>query len=582
LEVKSNNIRTDIANIGYAIGFVYRSDRKLSLLKLALVLIQASVPLAMLFILKLLVDEVTSATRASMNGGFSQIWFYSGLFCLIFLIGSLVKIVNQYTEEILQQKLIDFISRLIHDKSIELDLAYYDNPEYHDTFHRAQQEAGYRPVQIVNNINGIIGDSVSLMGILFILTALSKGIVVVLVLAGLPSLWAKIAKYRDLYQWRQKNTALFRKTDYYSMLITHRRFAKEIKIFNIGSYFRNKFNEIRTGLVKAILQIIRKKAVYEMFSAILEASSLIIVIMMLARESLAGAITIGSFVMYFEAFRRGQSYVQGVLINLSGLYNNKLFLGNLFEFLSLKPHIKSPDNPKPFPDKIIRGIRFERVSFAYPGSGKTIIDDLTFEAKPGEISLIQGENGSGKTTIIKLLCRMYDCTQGNIYIEGVNIKDIDLQELRKNISIIFQDFAQFDLTAGENITLGDIERNADFERLEQVAEYSCAKPVIEQLSRKYDTILGKYFQDGEELSMGQWQRIALGRALFNDAPIMIFDEPTSWLDVKAETQFYRTLTNLKKDKILLVISHSTNTEFQLIKTDSVSRVSLDQINLLTD
>lgn len=553
LEIKKKSIRNDLSNLGGAISFVYKSDSKICLLKLGLMSIQSTLPLAMLYLLKLLVDSITPGGHAAMHGRF-DIPIYAGLFCAAFFAGRVINVLNQYSEEILLHKLTDFISSLIHEKSIELDLAYYDNPEYHDSFHRAQEEAGYRPVQILSNLAAMITNVISLLGIVIILVALSWSIVIVLVLAGLPLLWSTLGKFRALFEWRKANTALFRKANYFSALITHRNYAKELRVFNLGGYFRKKYVEIRGKLVKAVLEISRKKSKNEFLSAFLETAALLLLLIFLAGKSSSGVITTGSFVMYFEAFRRGQGFMQGTVSSLSGLYNNKLFLNNLFEFLALKSSITTANKSVPFPAQITRGIRFENVSFGYPGSEGKTIKDLSFKAEPGKVTFIHGENGSGKTTLIKLLCRIYDRDSGAIYIDGIDINDFDLPELRKNISVIFQDFDQFDLTASENITIGDVENMQDFEKLRYVSHLSSADKVISKLPAQYDTILGKYFEKGEELSMGQWQRIALARALYKDAPILVLDEPTSWMDEKAESSFYQNLDSLAKDKILLVIS----------------------------
>ncbi|MCI5145326.1 MAG: ABC transporter ATP-binding protein [Candidatus Electrothrix sp. AR3] len=252
--------------------------------------------------------------------------------------------------------------------------------------------------------------------------------------------------------------------------------------------------------------------------------------------------------------------LQGVVANLSGLYSNKLFLNNLFEFLELKPNIRSAAQPVPFPQQIQEGITFENVSFTYPGSDRPTFDGLSFAARPGEVTFVSGVNGAGKTTMIKLLCRLYDCTEGAIYIDGVNIRDFDVRVLRKNISVMFQDFVQYDFTVSENIGLGDVENGTRSERLQEAVRLSSADTVIENLPQGYDTLLGKYFENGEELSMGQWQRIALARTLYADAQVLVLDEPTSWMDAEAEAHFYQQLEQIKKGKIMLLIQHNTSVE----------------------
>jgi len=579
--LKKNNvqIKSDLHNISKAFSFVYKSDKKLCLARFALITLQSILPLASLYLLKLLVDSVTNSSTAQMsNNNFSGIWFYAGLFCAVFLLIRISNVLITFIDEILTQKLIDYISRLLHQKSSELDLAFYDKSEYHDTFHRAQQEAGYRPIQILNNLTGIIRDSLSLAGIVIILTTLSFWVIVIMILTALPALFVKLWKAKILFDWQNKNTSIFRKANYFSNLLTNRVYAKEIRIFNLTNYFQSQFNSIRKKLVKEILKIIKSRANFDVLSTFFEAGALFAIIILLCQKSLAGAITIGSFVMLFEAFRRGQGFIQGIVANLSGLYSNKLFLNNLFKFLELKPNINSPFKPIRFPDKIKEGIVFKDVSFSYPDSDKLVLDHFSFEAKPGNLAHIKGINGAGKTTMIKLLCRLYECTKGAIYIDGINIKDFDLFELRNNISVIFQDFVQYDFSVYQNIALGDMENENSLEKIIRAAKLSVADEVIENLPNGYDTLLGKYFEKGEELSMGQWQRMALARALTKDSQILILDEPTSWMDELAASGFYKQLSILKQNRILLLISHA-KTEIVEYENNDISNEETAYINL---
>lgn len=550
-------LRKDIVNIGKAITLVYNSDPKYCIIKFGLIVVAGTMPIITLYLLKHLIDQVTYGITIKFSGNISQVWIYAGLYCFVYLIGRIVSITAVYVDEILTQRFTDYMTTLLHQKSIELDLEYYDDPTYHDTFHRAQQESGYRPMQIVNNLTSLITSGISLAGIVIILISFSWWVALSFILAGLPTLWINIAKYKKLYNWRKENTPLFRKADYYSKLLTNRTYAKEVRVFNLGEFFRKKFVDLRKGLIVAVLKISRKQAFNDSFSAIFDVLALLLIIVLLVLKLYSGVITMGSFVMFFEAFRRGQNFLQITISNISGMYNNKLFLNNLYEFFLLEPHIKSPEKPVPFPEKLHQGIIFNNVSFTYPGSDKIVIENFSFEMKPNQINLLQGQNGMGKTTLVKLLYRLYDCSHGEILIDGINIKNFDLHELRKNISVIFQDFVQYDFTVRENIILADIECDTDRENLERAAILSCAKPVIDNLPRGYDTMLGKYFVSGEELSMGQWQRIALGRALYKNAPILILDEPTSWMDMESRSFFYKQLNKIKDSRVILLITHST-------------------------
>ena len=553
------HFQSDIANISNAIRFIYLCDRKLCIGRFSLIVLQSILPFASFYLLKLLVDSVTNS--GGINDSFMKIWIYGGFFCALFLLIRISTILIAFMDEILGQKLIDYISGLLHGKSTELDMAFYDNSEYHDTFHRAQQEANHRPIQILNNLTNLIKDFITFIGIIILLSTLSFWIAVVMLVVALPTLVAKIWKSKILFNYINKNTYLLRKTNYFSKLLTHREYAKEVRLFNLAPHFQEQFNVIRKKLVTTRFKIILSQSKFDLLTSFFEVGVLFGIIIFLCQRTFTNTITIGSFVMFFEAFRKGQGLVQNIVTNLSGIYNNKLFLNNLFGFLKLEPRIKSPDKAIPFPIKIKKGILFQNVSFVYPNSGKLILDRLSFEAKPGEIILIRGENGAGKTTIIKLLCRLYECTNGAIFIDGINIRDFNLAELRKNISVIFQDFVKYDLTVQENFNFNNKKDGNGLRKIQNAAKLSTADKIINNLPNGYNTVLGKYFKHGEELSMGQWQRISLGRTFFKDSPILIFDEPTSWMDLNAKTKIYKNIGHLGKDKIILLISHSFKDDF---------------------
>ena len=542
-----------------AVQFVAASDRRLFGIRSALIAVQSILPLLSLYLLKLLVDSITEPAAVQTSGTvFSQAGIYALLFSGIFFLTRISNIFINYTDEILTQKLIDYISGLLHKKSVELDLAFYDNAKYHDTFHRAQQEANFRPVQVLNNLTGILKNSLTLVGIVIILITLSFWFVAIMLLAALPVLLVKLRRSKKLYAWRKTNTPLFRKANYFGELLTGREYAKEVRVFTLEDHFQKQFTLIRKGLVREIVKLLNSLLKLDLFSSGFEVAALLAGIILLSGQTASGAITTGSFVMFFEAFRRSQGLMQGLVADLSGLYSNKLFLNNLFEFLELKPNIQEADKPVPFPQRIKEGIRFDNVSFTYPGSEKPVLENLSLQAKPGEVALIRGVNGAGKTTLIKLLCRLYDCTEGAIYIDGMNIKEFDLRKLRKNIAVLFQDFARYDFTAAENIALEDLDNRSRSERIQEAARLSSADTVIAKLPKGYDTLLGKYFEKGEELSMGQWQRVALARTLYADARIMVLDEPTSWMDAEAEAHFYQQLEQVKKGKIVLLVDHHSD------------------------
>lgn len=567
MKYSAGEFRQDFGNLKEAIRYVYRSGPKDFAVRILLVFLQSVLPVLLLYFLKLLIDSISSLFSAPVKD-LEILWIYTALFCGLFLLIRVTDIFKELNDEISSQKLRDYISNLVQEKSASLDLEYFDNPHYYDIFHRAREEVNFRPVMVLNNITGIVSGVISLAGVFAILFVFSKLVVLILAAAGIPALFLKFANKRNLFEWRRLNTPLYRKASYLFDLLTKREFAKELRVFSLGEHFGKKHSAVMNDIAVNILNISVKRSRLFLVAAVFETASLLAVIYFLSSDVVSGALTIGSFVMFFEAFRRGQGFMHSVISGVSGLYENKLFLGNLFEFLKLEGRIKSAAMPAAFPDRILSGITFDNVSFRYPGTERSVITNLSFNAKPGGVYIIQGENGSGKTTCMKLLCRLYDCTSGKILIDGIDIKDFELNELRNRIGIIFQDFSAYEFTARENIVLGGLSVQESGEQLLRAARISTADRVASRFETGFDTLLGRRFEKGEELSMGQWQRIALARALYSDAQILVLDEPTSWMDEGAEADFYNNLIKIKDDKIIFLISHSKGSEF-IIREDSV-------------
>ncbi len=536
-----------------ALMMVRRCDSKAFALKVLYVVLGSVLPLLNLVVLKLLIDTVTAVVAQQGAVEAAPLVMYIGAFCAIFLLNRLISILNGVNGDVLSQKLIDYISDNLQRQSVSLDMAYYDNPDFHDTFHRAQQEANYRPIQIVNHFMSLIGALVSIVGVSVMLATGSWWIIIVMLVAVVPSMLVRLVKARTIYEFRRNNTQDYRRTSYYSAILTHRDFAKEVRSFGLAGYFRSRFVSMRKKLVRQLLRISRRIAWMDTLCAVVETGALALVVLLLLNKSISGAITIGSFVMLFEAFRRGQGYLNSFVGAVSGLYDSRMFIGNLFEFLELKPNIVSALDARDFPEEV-DSVTFEDVTFRYPDMHRDVLSHCSWTAQRGEINLIEGENGFGKTTMLKLLLRLYDTQQGAVKINGVDVRDIDLHQLRKGVGVIFQDYVRFYCSMNENIAFGDIDNYSE-ERIQQVGEMAGVDSIVENLPNGYNTPLGRMFDNGEELSMGQWQRIALARQLYSNAPVLVFDEPTAWMDIPSREKFYRILENLKREKVVILIKH---------------------------
>ena len=410
-------------------------------LRIFYVFVQSVLPLVSLYVLKFLVDSVTNGDQQVILGHEFSPYMLLVIFSLLFLLNRLVNVLSTVNNDIMSQRLVDYLSDRMQRQSARLDMSYFDNPEYHDTYHRAQQEASYRPLQVLNGFMNLFGALLTISGIVVMLTTASPWIIVVMVVAVFPSFVVRIIKSRQIYAFRRENTQNYRRTYYYTTLLGGRDYAKEMRTFGLASYFRSRFVKIRKELVVALLRISRRIAMYDSICALVETAALFLVTLFLIRSATSGVITVGAFVMLFEAFRRGQASLNTLVAAISGLYDNRLFVGNLFEFLDLEPTIVSPPNAKPFP-KEVHTVEFRDITFRYPKMERDVLKHFNLTARAGEVTQIEGENGFGKTTLLKLLLRLYDTDEGAVLVDGVDVREYDLQGLRHGIGAIFQDYVR--------------------------------------------------------------------------------------------------------------------------------------------
>ena len=540
-----------------AFKLIWKCDSKRFLLKLVYTLFNSLLPLVNLYVLKVLVDVLSGTVSGGVEWSAVSETIVSSvlLFCGISLANRMIGVLGVVNDDVLTQELVDYINKLIQEQSVRLDMAYYDNPNYHDTFHRAQQEAAFRPVRIMESLVSLFGSVVSLLGVTAMLVAASWQVIVVMVLAIVPTFCVRLYKSRSIYRFRRETTQESRRGSYYGSLMTNRIYAKEVRTLGLAGFFRKMYVDTRFRLVTQLKRISRRLAVMDGITAVIEAAAMGVVVLVLVRPVANGALTIGTFVMLFEAFRRGQGYLTSMVSSVSGLYEHKLFINNLFDFLDLRPSIVSPSEPEPFPAKV-EEVVFDNITFAYPDMNQPVLSRFSLVARYGEVTLIEGENGFGKTTLLKLLMRLYDPQEGCVRINGTDVRRFDLSELRRNVSVMFQDYVQFYFTARENVEFGDIGGETDSMRMSESLRQSGADNVVSRLAKGLDTQLGRQFEGGEELSMGQWQRIALARELYSRSQVLAFDEPTAWMDASGREAFRKTLEELKPNHVVILVRHS--------------------------
>jgi ATP-binding cassette subfamily B protein len=448
---------------------------------------------------------------------------------------------------------------ILHAKSTQVDLAYYENPKYYDTLHRAQEEAPERPQSIVQDLLQLGQNSISLIAMLGVLISFHWSVVAILGLAALPAILVRLRYANTMYRWQRDRTPLERQTSYLTWLLTGDVYAKEIRLFNLGPHFIRQFHNVRAQLRHEKLQMTARYSLAELGTQLCAITVVFGVLIAVTYRALNGFITLGDLVMYYHAVQRGQGLLVQVLYNLGALYEDSLFLSHLYEFLDLKPAVVEPAQPKRLPRSGQAELTLDHVSFQYPNAVRKVLDDICLTIRPGEHVAFVGENGAGKTTLIKLLCRLYDPSAGRILLDSMDLRELETVELRRHISAVFQDFAHYHATAWENIWYGHADLPPDREQITAAARHAGADNVIAGLSHGYDTVLGRWFETGEELSIGEWQKVALARAFLRDAPFIVLDEPTSAMDAQAEYDVFQTFRQLAKDHTAIFISHRLST-----------------------
>ncbi len=548
--------RENLRSLLQAINLVRTSAPGWTLLNIVLQVFQGILPLFTLYLTKLIIDAVTAAVSSPATGvDFSRIAGLVALVLAVNLLDRLCAALAALTQEQQSWIVTDHVHRILHQKSVTVDMEYYENPDYYDTLHMAQQEAPYRPNQVVSALTQLLHNSISLGAMLVLLMRFHWSVILFLLPAAAPAVLAKAKFSKHLYDLREKQATVEREASYYSWMLIGQHHAKEVRLFGLGSLFIERYDRLRKHWRQERLHLTKTQVLRDLSAEVFSALILFGGFAVVAWRTFTGSITVGDLVMYYQAFQRCQSSMKSFFSNVSSLYENSLFLNHFYAFLQLRPKIVAPASPKPMPRPIRKGFEIKNLEFVYPASKRRVLEDVSFAIKPGEHIALVGENGSGKTTLIKLLCRLYDPDAGEILLDGIPISEFTPQEYQRHFSIVFQDYVHYFLTARENIWLGHVEGNPQDERIIGAAREAGADEVIKKLPLGYETHLGKWFSSGEELSVGEWQKIALARSLWRPAEIVILDEPTSSLDAKAEAKIFSLFQQLAKDRMAIFISH---------------------------
>ena len=545
------------------LSYIWKSSPKWTLLNTFFVLIRGILPLLLLFLVKLLVDEIQSVAQISADErNFERLIWVLASAGLVFLINALTASYSVLVRQKQSYIITDFFDNLVHNKTSKLEYGYFEHPDYQNTFYRALNEVSFRPSRVFYGVLGIIQNQITLISMAVVLFMVHWSVFIVLLAITLPIAAIRLRHSVRLFQFRKENTVLERQVSYYNRLLTAPDFAKELRVFNLSGLFRERFDEKKKRWRKTQFGMLKSKTRREVFVQLLGSLAFFFVYGLIARKAFMGAISIGEVVLYFMAMQRGYAYLQELLGRISDLYEDSLFLDNLFEFFNLKEtsNLDKEDlSKKSFPIPLRKGIEFKNVGFHYPSNKRWILRNVNFSVNAGETIALVGANGTGKSTLMKLMCSLYEPKEGSISVDGVSLSDIRSEEKVANISVIFQDFILYNVTARDNIWFGDIRGDITGKEIEQAASDAGIDKVISAFEKGYDTTLGTLFEGSEQMSPGQWQRLALARSFYNNSQVILLDEPTSSLDAFSEAKLLRYIRSITSGRTSIIISHRLST-----------------------
>ena len=553
-----------LRNLPPFLGMVWRTSRALTTATLLLRAVRAVLPVATLYVGKLIIDEVIRLAQAPGSPATPAGWLAAGLldrliwlvvaeFALAVLSDVLGRVVS-LIDSLLSERFSNEASVRLMEHAATLDLEDFEDSELQDRLDRARRQTSGR-MTLMSQLFGQAQDVVTIVSFAAGLLLYAPWLIVLLALALVPAFLGEAHFNAQSYALAYARTPEQRELDYVRQTGASVETAKEVKIFGLNAFLIERYRRLAEGFYQANRRLAIQRAGWGSVLTALGTLGYYVAYAYLAWRTLTGAFTIGDLTFLAGSFRRLRTLLEGLLIGFSQTAGQALYLDDLFSFFEIRPEIHSPPHPRPFPTPIRDGFRFEDVGFAYPGAERWAVRGLSFTLHAGEVLALVGENGAGKTTLVKLLARLYDPDEGRILLDGHDLREYDLDELRANIGVIFQDFVRYHMTAAENIAVGRVEARDDRARIEAAAERSLADEVIRRLPGGYDQVIGKRFRRGIDLSGGEWQKVAIARAYMRDAQLLILDEPTAALDARAEFEVFQRFKELSAGKTAVLISH---------------------------
>ncbi len=541
-----------------ALNLVWTTDKRLTLLLLALTIFAGVMPGAIAYVGKLIVDAVVLAVETQLATDRWTVLKWIGIEAILIVLMAAAQRILMVSNSLLRALLGQRVNVMILEKAQTLELSHFEDSEFYDKLTRARREASSRPLSLVTRTFGLVQNGITLVTYGWLLINFSWLAVVGLIVAALPSFFVETyfsgAAFR-LFRWQVPET---RKRNYLEWLLAREDYVKELKLFGTGELFLGRYCEIFEKIYAEDKSLTLKRGMWGFLLGVLSSAAFYGAYGWIGWNAATGEISLGEMTMYLLIFKQGQSSIAASLTAIGKMYEDNLYLSNLYEFL--EEEIDTQDGTALSGPTLGDGVRFENVSFTYPGQTTPAVDNISLHLQPGQKLALVGENGSGKTTLIKLLTRLYLPTQGRVLLDGRDLNEWQLDALRDRIGVIFQDFVRYQLEVGENIGVGDVVNVDARDQQQTAAEKGMAHPFIDEMENGYDTQLGRWFKDGRELSGGQWQKIALSRAFMRkQADILVLDEPTSAMDAEAEAKIFDHFREATQKQMAILISHRFST-----------------------
>ena len=554
------NVRGQLPYIPRALQLVSDAARWWTVAWLVLLVVQGLLPVALVFLTRVLVDRLAATAGAGASWDQVQsVLFPAAIMAGLLLLGELMRAATRWVRTAQAELVRDHVSALIHGRAIAADLAHFESPDYHDRLYRARVDSHERPVTLVQNIGALLQHTLTLAAMAAVLAPFGWWVPPALVLSTAPAL-AVVARYAIRHRrWTVEATPDTRRTWYYDWLLCTRETAPELRLLGVGPHFADAFQRVRRRLRRERLELTRSEALAEMAAGSFALALTGALLVWMVVRTLSGSVSLGELAMFFQAFSQGQRLTRSLLETVGQIWANTLFLENLFGFLAIEPQIVDPTDPLPLPAPLPPSIHFRQVSFSYPASERPVLSAFNLEIPAGSIVALLGVNGAGKSTLFKLLCRLYDPQEGRVEMGGIDLRDLRVEDLRRMVTVLFQEPVHYSETARTNILLGDLGLDHRETDLADALAAAGATEIVERLPGGLDTLLGTWFSGGAELSFGEWQRIALARAVLRASPVLLLDEPTAAMDSWAEVEWVRSLRRLAENRTVILISHRLTT-----------------------